>query len=49
MSYLSKLLPASTEIIVSNGVQVGLFGLSINRIAFGVDDLIPSALLLRFT
>ena len=41
-TYLCELLAASTEIIVSNLIEVLLLGLAIDRVALGVDDCIGS-------
>jgi hypothetical protein len=37
--HLSKLLPASSQIIVPDFIQVGFFRFAIQRITFGVYDL----------
>lgn len=39
MTHLSELLSATSQIVVTNFVQIAFFRLSVQRIAFSVDDL----------
>jgi len=37
---LRKLLSAASKVVITDIVEVGFFSLSIERVAFGVDDLL---------
>ena len=39
-THLRKLLSATSKVVITDIVEVGFFSLSIERVAFGVDDLL---------